>query len=267
MTCHDIDNLISSKPGNALPAPEAAAHLDTCDECRALIEVLNEERKLAGLPAVQLERIQASIVKTLKPVRPLAPARLFLFACAVIFLSIVAIGVMPSGMHGWAALGMGQRVAVFATLASSAVLLGVSMVGQMVPGSKYALAPAALPVGILTVLLILIAATFRPQADPGFVENGLTCLKNGLTYAIPGGLLFWLLVRRGAILFPKLIGAAVGGLAGLIGLSVLEISCQNLDVYHILVWHGGVVVISSVAGALLGATVEYTDRLRSHKVS
>ena len=170
-------------------------------------------------------------------------------------------------MHGWAALGMGQRVAVFVTLAASAVVLGVSMVGQMVPGSKYALAPAALPVGILTVLLILIAATFSPQADPGFVENGLTCLKNGLTYAIPGGLLFWLLVRRGAILFPKLIGAAAGGLAGLIGLSVLEMNCSNLDVYHILVWHGGVVVISSLAGALLGATVEYIDRLRSHEVS
>jgi hypothetical protein len=162
---------------------------------------------------------------------------------------------------------MGQRVAVFATLAASAVLLGVSMVGQMVPGSKYALAPAALPVGILTVLLILIAATFRPQADPAFVENGLTCTKNGLTYSIPGALLFWLLVRRGAILFPKMIGAAVGGLAGLIGLSVLEMNCTNLDVYHILVWHGGVVLISSVAGALLGATVEYIDRLRSNKVS
>ena len=96
---------------------------------------------------------------------------------------------------------MGQRVAVFATLAASAVLLGVSMVGQMVPGSKYALAPGALPVGILTVLLILIAATFRPQADPGFVENRLKCVKNGLTNSIPEALLFWLLVRRGAILF------------------------------------------------------------------
>jgi hypothetical protein len=267
MTCHDIDNLINSKPGNALPAGEAVAHLDTCDKCRALISVLNEDWKLVGLTAGQLERIQASIVKTLKPVRPLAPARLFLFACAIIFLSIVAIGVMPSGMHGWAALGMGQRVAVFATLAASAVLLGVSMVGQMVPGSKYALAPAALPVGILTVLLILIAAIFRPQADPGFFQSGLTCMKNGLTYSIPGALFFWLLVRRGAILFPKLIGAAAGGLAGLIGLSVLEMNCSNLDVYHILVWHGGVVVISSVAGALLGATVEYIDRLRSQKIS
>jgi hypothetical protein len=92
-------------------------------------------------------------------------------------------------------------------------------------------------------------------------------MKNGLTYSIPGALFFWLLVRRGAILFPKLIGAAAGGLAGLIGLSVLEMNCSNLDVYHILVWHGGVVVISSVAGALLGATVEYIDRLRSQKIS
>jgi hypothetical protein len=47
------------------------------------------------------------------------------------------------------------------------------------------------------------------------------------------------------MLYPKLIGAAAGGLAGLIGLSVLEINCSNLDVFHILVWHWGVVLISS----------------------
>jgi hypothetical protein len=73
-----------------------------------------------------------------------------------------------------------------------------------------------LPVGILTVLLILIAATFRPQADPGFVENRLKCVKNGLTNSMPEALLFWLLVRRGAILYPKLIGAFAGGLASLV---------------------------------------------------
>jgi hypothetical protein len=267
MTCRGIDNLIGSEPGNALPAPEAAAHLDTCDECRALIGVLNEERKLEGLPAVRLERIQASIVKTLKPVRPLAPARLFLFACAIIFLSIVAIGVMPSGMHGWAALGTGQRVAVFATLAGSAVLLGVSMVGQMVPGSKYALAPAVLPIEILTILGIVLAAAFRPREEPAFVANGLGCMKNGLTYAIPAAFLFWLLVRRGAILCPKLICAAIGGLGGLIGLTVLEINCPNLNVFHILVWHWGVVLFSSAAGALLGAAVEYIERWRNQKAS
>ena len=79
------------------------------------------------------------------------------------------------------------------------------------------------------------------------------CMKSGLTYAIPAAFLFWLLVRKGAILYPKLIGAMAGALAGLIGLSVLEINCSNLNVFHILVWHWGVVLISSAAGALLGA--------------
>jgi hypothetical protein len=60
-----------------------------------------------------------------------------------------------------------------------------------------------------------------------------------------------LLVRKGAILYPKLIGAMAGGLAGLIGLSVLEINCSNLNVFHVLVWHWGVVVIGSAAGTLL----------------
>ena len=70
---------------------------------------------------------------------------------------------------------------------------------------------------------------------------------------------------RGAILFPKFIGAAAGALAGLIGLSVLEINCPNLNVFHILVWHGGVVLVSSSAGALLGAAVEYLERRRIQK--
>jgi hypothetical protein len=68
------------------------------------------------------------------------------------------------------------------------------------------------------------------------------------------------------MLYPKLIGAAAGGLAGLIGLSVLEINCSNLDVFHILVRHRGVVLISSGAGALLGPGAEYVDR-RSRKAS
>jgi len=93
------------------------------------------------------------------------------------------------------------------------------------------------------------------------------CIRNGLEYSIPTALLFWMLLRRGAILFPKLIGAAAGGFAGLIGLSVLEINCSNLNVYHILVWHWGVILITSLAGVALGAIVEYIDRHREQKNS
>jgi ABC-type enterochelin transport system permease subunit len=160
-----------------------------------------------------VERIQTMIAERLRPIRPLAPARLFLGACAIIFLGVVAIGSTGPSMDGWAALSGMQRIAVFAIMAASAILLAVSMIGQMVPGNK-ALAPTVLPVGVLTVLMITLAVIFRPQGELAFVKTGLACVQRGLTYSIPAAFLFWLLLRRGAILFPKLIGAAVGGLAG-----------------------------------------------------
>src|SRR5258707_8517331 len=50
-----------------------------------------------------------------------------------------------------------------------------------------------------------------------------------------------------------------------VGITVLELNCSNLNVLHILVWHWGVVLFSSAAGAVLGATVEYIERWRSEE--
>jgi hypothetical protein len=132
----------------------------------------------------------------------------------------------------------------------------------MVPGSNHIFAPPVLLVAILVVLMIVIAATFRSQRESSFIASGLMCMKNGLTFSIPAAFLLWFILRRGAILYPKLIGAVAGGLAGLAGLSVLEVNCPNLNVFHILIWHEGVVVIGSLGGALLGATVESIQRWR-----
>jgi len=85
-------------------------------DCRTLLSVLYEGGRLVSPSQTQLKRIQARIVENLKPVRPLASSRFFLFACAIIFLSVVAIGATPSGMNGWSALSIVQRIAVFATL-------------------------------------------------------------------------------------------------------------------------------------------------------
>lgn len=263
MRCRDFDHLMNVGPGDALRAPEALEHLQECQACRVLASLLDEGAKPAAELDHTLREIQTKIGTNLKPVRPLAPARFFLFACAIIFLFVVAIGVRPSATTGWDALGLWQRVALFAALTASAMLLAVSMVAQMTPGSKHPLAPRAVPIATLSAILAILAVSFHVQAEQNFVANGLMCMKNGLTYAIPAAFLFWLLVRKGAILYPKLIGAMAGGLAGLIGLSVLEINCSNLNVFHILVWHWGVVLISSAAGALLGAAVEFVERLFS----
>jgi len=264
VTCREMDDVISSRSSDSVLGPQPTEHLIHCVRCRDLTHLLDKAGDDLRPSESLLRRIQTGILEDLKPIRPLAPSRILLFGCAIIFLSVVAVGALLLGMNGWGALSLVQRIVVFVTLAASAVLLAISMVRQMVPGSKNIFAPAMLLVAILAVLMLVIAGTFRSQQESTFLASGLMCLKNGLTYSTPAAFLLWLILRRGAILYPKFIGAVTGGLAGLAGLSVLEINCPNLNVFHILVWHVGVVVIGSLGGALLGAAVESIERWRKH---
>jgi hypothetical protein len=66
-------------------------------------------------------------------------------------------------------------------------------------------------------------------------------------------------------LYLKLIGAAVGGLASLAGFSVLELSCPDVNLFHIAVWHWGVLLIGTASGALIGAAAEYIQQGRHSK--
>jgi len=213
---------------------------------------------------ILLRRVKSAILEDLRPIRPLAPVRILFIGCAIVFLSVVAVGALVLGMNGWGTLSLVQRIVMFLTLAASAVLLANSMIRQMVPGSRHILAPAVLLVSILILLMMVIAATFRSQPESTFLAAGVMCLKNGLTFSMPAGLLLWFILRRGAILYPKLMGAVAGGFAGLAGLSVLEFNCPNLNVFHILVWHAGVVIVGSLGGALLGAAVESIEQWRKH---
>ena len=64
------------------------------------------------------------------------------------------------------------------------------------------------------------------------------------------------MLRRGAILAPSMTGAATGLLAGLVGTSVLEIHCPNLDAWHILISHLGVAMLCALAGLVIGLAAE-----------
>ena len=75
---------------------------------------------------------------------------------------------------------------------------------------------------------------------------------------------FWLLLRLGAILSPRVAGAAAGLLAGLVGTSALEIHCPILDASHILMWHLGIALIGAMTGFAAGFAGEAAGRhLRS----
>ncbi len=149
-------------------------------------------------------------------------------------------------------LNIFQKIVVFLPMAAGAGLLALSLVRLMAPGSKHAVSPARSSIGVLLSLALVIATVFPSQGESGFVPAGLRCLRTGLACAVPAAVLFWSLLRRGAILSPGLTGTIAGGLAGLVGLMVLEVRCPNLGLYHILVWHWGLTLLAMLGGLALG---------------
>jgi hypothetical protein len=252
MTCREIDSVLISYSTTKELAPEAAEHISNCETCGRLVWVLSESRTVSSLPADRTKRISAVMLGNLKPVRPLAPARIFIFGFALAFLAVVAVGSFLSGTGGWSVLSGFQKAAMFGPLAACAGLLVWSLVRLMVPGSKHVIRPIWFSIAALMLLLIVIATVFHPLPESGFVSSGLRCLRTGSAWAAPAGFLLWLLLRRGAVLSPGLTGATAGGLAGLAGLMVLEVKCPNLSTYHILVWHWGVALVAMLGGLALG---------------
>jgi hypothetical protein len=137
----------------------------------------------------------------------------------------------------------------------------------MVPGSKRIVSPALQFLGALSLLGFLIASVFHWRRESTFLLNGLACLRAGLICAAPAAALFWLVLRRGAILSPGLTGLTAGGLAGVVGLTVLEVQCANMNAAHILIWHLGVPVLVMAGGfVIVGLWSFRHNRLTSGQV-
>lgn len=250
MKCRDVEDVLATsntrETGNLMPS--VRAHIEQCKRCQELARILELPSADAQMDSSQIDRLQKMIVGDLHPVRALLPSWVFLLAFALIFVGLSYLGVLFLGPYGWFALIPRQKIAVFATLAASAALLAFSLVKQMVPGQKWLPHPGLLPIGLFVLLCLVVASVFQVRTDPDFLTSGERCLRAGLPYAIPAAFLFWLILRRGAILSPRVVGAIAGMLAGLVSTTVLEVYCPNLDVRHILVWHVGIALLGLFAG-------------------
>lgn len=98
----------------------------------------------------------------------------------------------------------------------------------------------------------MFSVLFQFQHDGDFWVRALACLRVGTTIGFVAAEPSWLVLRRGVILSQAVTGTATGLLAGLVGASVLEIHCPNLDAWHILLSHLGVAALCSMAGLTLG---------------
>jgi len=264
MNCHDVDRTLSQ----GLPLPlQAEEHAGTCNRCQQLLSALNSPVPVDPLSPAALRKIAESLADNLRPVRPLAPARYFVGAFVGIFVSIVAVSVYRLGAFAIAVMTPLQTTAILSTLAIGTGLLVYSLVNQMVPGSRHRIPPALLAVGITILVAMVMAVLFQVQQEGNFWGNALFCIQAGTLVGALAALPFWLVLRRGAILSPRMTGAAAGLLAGLAGTSVLEIHCPNLDAWHILLSHLGVAILCALAGIATGLTVEIRGRRSIHRSS
>jgi hypothetical protein len=263
MTCRDLEGLIIPyASGTAIP-PEAGAHIAGCRHCLHLVRAMSAIPQ-TGLPAPdRLERIEAAICVDLKPVKPLPRTSVLSLPLIITVGTVAAIGAAVLGIAGWRALSVFQATVVFTALPLAALLLAFSVVRQIAPGSKLTFSPRVLVAAVLASSAGIAAIIFYPRPEPAFVPTGLVCLRIGLECAIPAGLAFWLVLRRGAILDPQSAGATAGTLAGVSGLAVLELFCPNLNVFHILAWHLGAVLTSTIGGFIIGTVADGVRRSRA----
>jgi hypothetical protein len=262
MTCYDLDAFLNFSSQGAVLPPEAAKHITECPRCKALMRLLDERPRTLQPLESRVRSIHAFLLRDLTPVHPLAPSRVFLVGLAITFAAVATVGSIQLHAYGWPTLSPLQKVVIFASLALAAGALAASMVRQMRPGSKHLVSPTLLLFAVFLLLATGMAAVFQWREESAFVTRGLFCLRSGLKYAVPGGLLSWVILRRGATLAPKLIGATTGGFAALIGITVLEVHCPDLSLCHILVWHLGVLLLSALGGLTLGAAMEVVGRWR-----
>jgi hypothetical protein len=266
LTCRDAEaRIIPYAAGAAIP-PQVATHIAGCEHCRRLARAIQETQPDVPPSPERLKQIEAGILADLKPVKPLVPGGVLFLAVMCVVVVVAALGSAELGNAGWRALSLLQRIAVFTALATATCLLAVSVGRQIVPGSALLLSPYLLVIAVLGVMTGIVATLFHPLQESTFVPTGLVCLRIGIECAIGAAFLLWLLLRRGAILHPMLTGATTGALAGLSGLTVLEIFCPNLNEYHILVWHLGAALTSSVGGVAIGSLAEYFGGRRAHPI-
>ena len=198
-----------------------------------------------------LKRITDSIHLSLRPVRPARPNWVLTGGLVLICAAVAVAGSARTGFYGIEKLGLWERVVIFSTLSILAWMAGKELVAEIIPGNRHRFSPQMLLTLASVALLGVFALLFRNYRSDHFISAGIACLLAGLLVAIPVAFLSWLLLRRGFAVNPIAAGLVGGALAGVSGVTMLELHCANFQALHVLVWHTAVVPVSAAAGALV----------------
>jgi hypothetical protein len=195
-----------------------------------------------------LERMAAAARRDLRPVRPLAGNGALVAALLAIWVAVSLAGGALLGFFGLMRMDAGSIALIFPALGGLALLTSAAVVNAMVPGARRPFHPAILLAGCCLVMEAIFTLLFPDHTLGRFVPQGLVCLKAGLIWSVPAGVLAWLVLRHGFAVDGAAAGIAAGAFAGLAGFTVLELHCPNFRLLHVALWHVAVVPLSALAG-------------------
>jgi hypothetical protein len=258
VNCSEVCSMLAE---GSTPGPEAQAHMGECKICSALAARIPVSYETADPATVQ--RYKELVGRGLTRVRPIASERQLTFLFAGLFLCFSVCATMPVGFYGLHALAPAQMALYFAVLFVGGLFAASAVVQEMIPGSRRYLNPRVMFLVEACALIATVLLLFHSfQVSRSFLQ-GRACLTFGGECAVAISVLFAFVLKDGWFVAPVRAGSVTGFLAGLSGVAVLAMHCSVLTTPHILVWHIGVLPLSTLGGALIGLAIQKYRGLRN----
>ncbi len=198
-----------------------------------------------------VDRMAQSIGAAVAPVRPLPPVWLLTGGLVLLCVVVAVAGGLILGPKGARRMDAGEAAAIFSTVLLLIGLVSRLCVAEAIPGSPRRVAPWMLTVWACLALAGVFGLLFHDYGTERFVRQGMACLTAGLAQAVPAAVGVWWILRRGFAVNAGAAGFAQGLLAGLAGVTMLELHCPNFEVPHLIVWHIAVLPIAGAVGMLV----------------
>lgn len=251
MDCAQFNSVLDRSLSQPGLRADALRHLSECTRCRELYAWFSQGQS-AEISAAVRNRITASLAASLRPVTPLPALPVTVSRLVVVFAVLWTMIVAVMGTAGILRMDGLQLVATTVLLLSGAVLCSLALSAEMRPGARRYSWPAAV---LVPIALAALGLLFPWDSVGSFVAQGWPCLVGSLTVAALGVLLLGLVVRRGTAVAPRMAGLTLGAAGGWLGLAVFQDHCPHQQAPHLLVWHGGALLLSIAGGWALASLV------------
>lgn len=250
--CTQIDTVLDGQGALALLSEQAMQHLDQCAHCKTLYDWASTDSRVASISPMLSRRIVHSLQASPQRVKLLPPRRALIAEFIALFVVLSTVLTALMGTAGIVHASLTQVVVIGVLLLTGVALFSTMLANQMRPGSYQPVSWHVVLAAMGLALLISMGVLSPWVARPRFVAEGLPCLVSGVGIAIPTAALLWLGVRRGAPFSMIATGGTLGAMAGLVGVTTLQVKCPHQEAAHLLAWHGSVLLIAVGAGLLIG---------------